>query len=216
MRHVDPSVGWDDPAFTQPPVDDGVRTGWQLAWLYLGTTIVLAAVYLWSIAVPGLRFFAWAASLAGLSLVGFVWIVLGLLALTRLVRKGARKVTRPLVTSLAVVPMVAILLLGARLIDAPLRLRVELSRGQLTDYAESRLSEGRPDVVTPESIAGFALSSVVVRDGAVFLYDTDGSLFDDAGLLYLPDGQPADVSASMESPYFRPLGGGWWAFTASW
>ena len=184
--------------------------------MYLGTTVVLASVYLWSIAVPGLRFFAWAASLAGLALMGFVWIVLGVVAAVRTVRKGARKVTLPLVTSLAVVPIVAVLLLGARLLDAPLRLRVELSRGQLTDYAESLLAEGRPDVVTPESIAGFPLSSVVVRDGAVFLYDIDGALFDDAGLLYLPEGQPSDVAGPMESPSFRSLGGGWWSFTASW
>lgn len=216
MRHVDPTVGWDDPAFTRPPVEDGLRPGWQLAWLYLGTTLVLAGVYLWSIAVPGLRFFAWAASVAGLAVMGLLWSVLLVVAVVRTARKGGRKVTRPLAASLAVVPIVAILLLGARLVDAPLRLRVELSRGELTEYAESLLAEGRPDVVTPESVAGFPLSSVVVRDGAVFLYDIDGSLFDDAGLLYLPEGQPSDVAASMESPHFRPLGDGWWAFTASW
>lgn len=52
----------------------------------------------------------------------------------------------------------------------------------------------------PSSIAGFPLSSVVVHDGAVFLYDIDGALFDDAGLLYLPEGQPSDVAGPMESP----------------
>ncbi len=216
MRHVDPSVGWDDPAFTQPPVDDNVRPGWQLAWVYLGLTAVLAVVYLWSIAVPGLRFFAWAASVIGLAVVGLIWIGLVAVALLRAFRKRTRSMTRPLATCLVVIPVVAVVLLGARLVDAPLRLRVELSRGQLTDYAESLLEQGRPEVVTPESVAGFPLSSVEVRDGGVFLYDLDGALFDDAGLLYLPEGQPSDVVGTMEAPHFRPLGGGWWAFTASW
>lgn len=218
MRHIDPSVGWDDPAYTQPPVEEGARPGRQMARLYVGLTILLACVYLWAIAVPGLRFFAWAASIAGLAVIGLIWLVLVGVVAVRLARGGGRKasIRRPLLVSLVVAPVVALLLWGARVGDLPLRIRVELSRGELTEYAESLLVDGRPDVVTPESVGGFPLRSVEVRSGAVLLHDLDGALFDTAGLLYIPEGSPEDVSGAMESPHFRSLGGGWWAFTTSW
>lgn len=63
--------------------------------------------------------------------------------------------------------------------------------------------------------AGWVLVGFVVVWCARGFYEGT-ALFDEAGFAYLPDGPTAEVQQSLESPTFRSLGGGWYAFTARW
>ncbi len=61
------------------------------------------------------------------------------------------------------------------------------------------------------------MTSVWRVEGGVIFYDKVGSLFDDAGFAYLADGPSTELENGLfENPQFRSLGGGWYAWTASW
>lgn len=68
----------------------------------------------------------------------------------------------------------------------------------------------------PNSIGGFSLSRATVEPEGLVIFDKEGAFFDDAGFAYLPDGKFPPGNGSFESPRFRSLGGGWYAFTSSW
>jgi hypothetical protein len=55
----------------------------------------------------------------------------------------------------------------------------------------------------------------VVPEGLI-IFDRDGAFMDDAGFAYLPNGEFPPGNGAFESPDFRALGGGWYAFTSSW
>ena len=231
MQHVDDSAAWDDPAYTQPPVSDRSRATRWLPVAYVVFTAVVALLYLWSISVPGVRWMAWMASFWGIALVVLVWVVAASVTLVRLLRGTTRSVGWYLLA----VPAIGLVVLAARVTEAPLRLRFEPARAEFTEYAEQVLADAdgvevtdpesitgddpawnvvNPDV--PLSIGGFRLSRARVVPEGVVIFDSNGALFDDAGFAYLPDGEFPAGDGSFESPDFRSLGGGWYAFTSSW
>jgi hypothetical protein len=194
-------------------------------------TVAVALLHLWSISVPGVRWMAWMASFWGIALVVLVWVVAASVSLVRLLRGTTRHVGWYLLA----VPAIGLVVLAARVTEAPLRLRFEPAREEFTDYAEQVLADAEgvdladaesmtgadpawnvvnPDV--PLSIGGFRLSRARVVPEGVVIFDTNGALFDDAGFAYLPDGEFPAGDGSFGSPDFRSLGGGWYAFTSSW
>jgi len=233
VQHVDPAIGWDDPAYTQPFEEPrpGRHIGRWLAMAYVGFTCVVAVSYFWAISVPGMRFLPWMASLYGVALIVVVWIVAAVVTLVRLLRGTNRRVGRYLL----VVPLIGLVMLAARITEAPLRLRFEPARSEFTDFAQQTLAAAEGVVsADPESLAGgdpawdalnpdvpLVLGGFPLRDARVFpeglvIFDREGAFLDDAGLAYLPEGEFPAGDGSFESPSFRSLGGDWYAFTSSW
>lgn len=103
---------------------------------------------------------------------------------------------------------------------APLRGRWLASRGAFEKLAAQVVQDKTPTDVPDAVDRRVGLYRVTsawrVKEGVIF-YDSVGSLIDDAGFAYLPDGPSADLeSGSFENPQFRSLGRGWYAWTASW
>lgn len=73
-------------------------------------------------------------------------------------------------------------------------------------------------VAPPDRRLGlYQVTSVWRVEAGVLFYEKTGALSDDAGFAYLPDGPSPDVENGLfESPRFRRLGEGWYAWTASW
>ena len=231
MQHVDPGVGWDDPDYTRPPSTERRDPARWLPAVYVTFTVAVSVVYLWSISVPGVRFLPWMASLWCLALIGVGWIVLAALAVSRVARGGPRRIPWYVVAVL----VIGIVVVVARLTDAPLRLRFEPARSAFTEFAQQALAEAEgvptddvdsmtiddprwnvlhPDV--PLSLGGFQLRSAMVLPEGLVIFDREGAFLDDAGFAYLPAGELPAGDGSFESPDFRSLGGGWYAFTSSW
>lgn len=231
MQHVDPTIGWDDPAYTQPFEEQRSRPGGRFGVAYVGFTCVVAVLYLWAISVPGVRFLPWLAAVYGAGLIVVVWVVAAVVTLVGLARGTNRRIGRYLLT----VPLIALVMLAAGITEAPLRVRFEPARSDFTEFAQQALAaaegvEGadlesmtgadpawnalNPEV--PLAIGGFPLRRARVFPEGLVIFDRQGALFDDAGFAYLPDGEFPPGDGSFESPDFRSLGGDWYAFTSSW
>ena len=68
----------------------------------------------------------------------------------------------------------------------------------------------------PDRLGSFSVSHVRVVPEGLLIFDGDGAGFDDAGFAHLPDGDLPKGDGAFESPDFRALGGGWYAFTSRW
>lgn len=222
MQHTDPSVGWDDPEYTSPPVGESWSGSRQLVGAYLVFTVVVSLLYLWSISVPGIRFLPGMVSLFGMALVVVVWIVAAAVTLVRLVAGRTRRAG----WYLLVVPLIGLVVVVLHLTDVPVRVAFEPSREEFTELAQQLLADDITDEdpqwdlvnpTVPERIGMFSLwdTARVLPEG-VLLFERQGAGFDDAGFAYLPDGRLPAGDGSFESPDFRSLGGGWYAFTSSW
>lgn len=231
MQHVDPSVGWDDPDYTRPPPTERRSGGRQWATAYVVFTAVASVVYLWSISVPGMRFLSWMVSVLAIALVVVIWVVAAVVTVVRLATGRTRRAG----WYLLVVPLIGAVVVLCRLTDLPVRVLFEPSRAEFTDFAERALaasdgvsvedsellttSDEEWDALNPETpqrIGAFELWSSRVLPEGVIIYERNGAFFDDAGFAYLPDGELPAGDGSFESPDFRSLGGGWYAFTSSW
>lgn len=231
MQNVDPAVGWDDPDYTRPPATRRREPGRWLPAMYVAVTVAVSLVYLWSISVPGVRFLLWLPSLWLLAAIAVAWMVMATIAVTRLLRGSRQRVGWHLVA----VPLIGLVVVAARVTDAPLRVRFEPARAEFTEFAEQALADAEgvpfgdaesmrisdpafnlinPDV--PLAIGGFRLSGARVVPEGVVIFERNGAFLDDAGFAYLPDGEFPAGDGSFESPSFRSLGGDWYAFTSSW
>lgn len=103
--------------------------------------------------------------------------------------------------------------------DAPLRVRWALSRSAF-ENAATHVADGDSGLKQRVPVGRVGLYRVTyaykVEAGIIF-YEETGSFLDDAGFAFLPGGPtPELANGSFESPEFRSLGGGWYAWTASW
>ncbi len=117
----------------------------------------------------------------------------------------------------------------------PVRARFELSRAAFDDYAEQVLADtdgmgpidpwdasqgsagyDAANPPAPTRLGTFGIRDVRIVPEGLLIFDSEGAFLDDAGFAYLPDGRFPAGNGSFESPEFRSLGGGWYAFTSSW
>jgi hypothetical protein len=239
VHNADPTIGWDDPEYTQPPPVDGWSGPRQWAVAYVVFTAVVAALYLWSISVPGVRFTAWMIGFWGLVLAAVIWVVAAVVTVVRAVQGGSRRVPR----SLVVVAVIGVVVVLCRLGELPMRLLFAPSRAEFTEFAEQALADADATTAAqgdepaadpsapapvlpgpewdalnpqaPERIGPFDLSGARVLPEGVIIFERSGARFDDAGFAYLPGSDIPPSVGSAGSWEFRSIGGDWYVFTRS-
>lgn len=183
-------------------------------WKFHAALVPVGIAVLYAYSVPGSAF---------LVLLIVFWLILGALAVW-LVRLVAFFVGRMRGRSAGsskwfVLAPVGALILGLLLwADVPLRARWELSRGDFEKAARAvQRGEFHGDLSDSRRLGLFTVTDIQpVRTGVLF-YEATGDFLDDAGFAYLPQGPSADLeNGGFEAPQFRSLGGGWYAWTASW
>lgn len=174
--------------------------------------LVAATVVIWGSSFPALPIYSLLAAvvLLGLGLAcaaGLVWSLIRR-------RRSSRRRHQSLFWLLGVVLVVpATLALAASAI--PVTTRFRLSEAAFDSYVERcegnvRDSECRQ----PGSIGSFPITLVLERDGLLVLY-VDSYSFSDGGFVFSPSGTVPRASSDFESPAYRELTSGWYAFSAS-
>lgn len=181
--------------------------------LFHGTLVPPALGLLWSFSVPGVMADLSLASQAMLGIACVVWIAwLAGYVLAR--RKRERTVTA---RWFLVAPAAGVMVFALMYFNAPLRARWHLSRASFASISRQALNEPSFSSNAPQRIGLYDVTIVHKRGAAVIFYEGNGSLSDDAGFAYLPDGPfPELENSNFERPEFRHLGGPWYAWTASW
>lgn len=169
--------------------------------------VLLGLVLLWAWSFPGFHFVLivlfWPTLLAAA-----VWVIRGLTYLRAIERGTGAGTSR----WFAVAPVGALLLLAIVVADLPLRARWATSRSAFDRAVDDTLPVG-----SERRIGSFTITTIRRVEGGVLFYEKAGSFMDDAGFAYLPGGPTPDLaSGSLENPRWNDLGGGWYAFTASW
>lgn len=103
----------------------------------------------------------------------------------------------------------------------PLQLRFDLVKDDFDEIVEDLEPAGSFEdwkpLDVPERIGGYGITRAYQVGENVILYEANGNVLNDAGFAYLPDGVDDRLGTGwFEQPSFRDLGGGWYAFTASW
>lgn len=183
-------------------------------WPFNLWVLAMVALVLHATTTPGWRWGPLLLASPVLLLLGFAWVV-RFAAHLLLGRGGARQPIAFLVAPVVVVVAAALVRL-----EVPLRLVFEPNRARFTEVAEQVVQEAAadPDAAgdVDRRIGPFELTRARVFDDGVVLFDAEGAFFDDAGFAYFPDGGLPEGDGTFESPRFRSLGGGWYAFTSSW
>jgi hypothetical protein len=207
------------------------RSGRAAASAFVAVTAVLVAVMWWSLSVPGLHVLPFVATGCLLLAVALICAAM----LTQFVVDRWRGRRPPVPRYLAVIAAMAVLVLVSWFTPLPVRVRFELSRSAFDDYAEQVLADtdgigsvdpwdasqdsagyAAANPPAPSRLGTFGIRSVKVVPEGLIIFDSTGAFLDDAGFAYLPDGRFPAGNSSFESPDFRSLGGGWYAFTSSW
>lgn len=202
----------------------------SLPWLWIGHALLAGTLgmLLFAFSTPGYSFPL--AALAGLALLvsGGTWIVLLGIALTRRRPSGW----------LAVAPVLVVVTLALLAVGMPMKTRWAGSRadfdrvvaqfdasGQGADRDADGPDTGGLDrshrwtaVDVPDRVGTYEIKAAYRVDGGfVFYAAASSNMFDDGGFAYLPGGpDPTLVTPDALSPVFHPLGGPWYAWTASW
>jgi hypothetical protein len=189
-------------------------------WVGLACALLLVVT-----ATPGWIALPFLGLCALLSFLGVIWLVRLVLGLASGARAG--RSMRLFLLAPAMVAATGVLVA----LDVPVRVGFAISRADLQAAAdelvapepvhpEMPLGAATLDAIAHEPIEGrFGVYSItrsrLFRNGLV-LFESNGAFFDDAGFAYFPDGNLPLGDGSFESPDFRALGGGWYAFTSSW
>lgn len=176
-------------------------------WVFHIILIVPTVVLLIAASVPGTMFF-----LSILAL--WVFVIGALLWLVRVVLYASARVRGRAGGSAIwcfVAPVAGCVVLLLLVTDAPLRLRWA---GSHSDFA--RAVEDAPFAVD-RHLGSYEVTSAVRAGNGVLFWEANGAFLDYAGFAYLPDGpESLRGNGGLESPEFTSLGGGWYAWTASW
>jgi hypothetical protein len=146
--------------------------------------------------------------------------VMGILWAVRLVGSIVSK-PRQLGWRWLIAPAVVIVTALLVVIEVPLRVRFGLSRNDFDAVVADLPPRGTFDdwavLDVPATIGSYRIVSGWQVGNNVILYESNGLLFDDAGFAYLPNGVDDRLgNGAFEAPTFENLGGGWYAWHASW
>lgn len=182
-----------------------------LSW-HAALGIPLAA-YLWSRSFPGIAVGMWGISVAATSLLGLGWLAWLVVWSRRATRRDARRWW--------IAPSLVIAAVVLATSSVPLKLRFDLARSEFDSIVEDLPPAGSLDdwapLDVPDRVGSYDITFGYQVGNNVVLYEEHGSLFNNAGFAYLPDGPDDRLSSgSFEAPRFRSLGGDWYAWTASW
>jgi hypothetical protein len=174
-------------------------------WWFHSFLAVAALALLWSQSVPGDDFFWLIIGLGMWVVMGIVWLILCLVG-------GGRPRWW-----LFVAPAMAASVIALVLVDIPIKVRFELSRADF-DTAVAALPRDTRTGSGAGSVGSYDITHWSKVRGGVILHDSNSSgVTNDAGFAYLPEGPTPDLeNGNFESPQFTALGGGWYAWTASW
>jgi hypothetical protein len=181
-------------------------------WFHL-SLVPFVLLLLWAHSFPGVAFFGWVVAMWALTLGALVWGARLLVhGWGRLRRRPAGPARRFLVA-----PLCGAMVLALLVVDAPLRVRWAMARDDF-ERAVDRVQAVEGYRSTDDLRIGSYDIVLVRRQGdAIFFYERNGALVDDAGFAYLPDGpSPEFANGDFERPSYRHLGGPWYAWTASW
>lgn len=181
-------------------------------WLFHAVLSAAAIGLLLAFSVPGfgLPIFVVSSELLGVAAV--VWLV-RLVVFSRSQRTWS--------WWFAVAPAGGLLAFTLILANVPFNARWALSRDALqavvTELPPGPTGADSLLVDVPSRLGAYRIRSASQVPGGVLFYEATGNGSDDAGFAYLPDGPtPALENGSFERPVFEHLGGGWYAWTASW
>lgn len=171
-------------------------------WLAVGSAAILYDAsnpgFMTLLSLPALAIWGW---------IAIAWVV-------RLVQwvRGTSSLRSVLVPPLVLAGVIA--LCGA---NVPLHLRFDASRAAFDRWRAEETSRTAP-MEGSSRVGLYEICSDDTVDVTVVLLDCAGSgLVDDSGFAYVPPGTTVDLGgADRESPTYIDLGGGWWAWTASW
>ncbi|MDO3686201.1 hypothetical protein [Micromonospora sp. C28ISP2-4] len=193
-----------------PRADRWTVNAWRV--LHIGVAIT-AVCLLWAVSVPGFVFLLMLGVVFLLAVAGLGWVVLVGFFVAERRRWSWRFLTAPVIVVLTAALLVA---------GAPFQARWAMSRGAFDRVIAALPAAGPEDaewspVPVPHRIGAYFITSAYAVPGGVVLYETNGSMLDDAGFAYLPQGPTADLATEeFEAPRFKHLGGPWYSWTASW
>lgn len=203
------------------------KRGWASWWLFRRPPRFLfhsalvpgAAILLWNASLPGFS----PLYIAGIWLLGLGAIVWSIRLVGRVMssRKGYAKQGLRGYAWFAVAPVAGLLVLALNYSNVPLRARWTIAKGDFVSVLRSApLPTSRTeweDFVAPARIGTYEISKAVrVGDGVIF-FESTGNLLGVAGFAYLPTGPLPELDTGwFENPQYFALGGGWYAWTASW
>jgi hypothetical protein len=175
-----------------------------------------AGVLLYAASAPGGHFLLAVIALWVLGAFVIVWLVrLGLYvaAVHRGTHGGSHR-------WFLLAPIIAVMAVGLVWADVPLRVRWLGSKSAFEEAVTMAPHPTERDAWVPfavdDRLGSYTIDQAVrVGDGVLF-FEATGSFLDHAGFAYLPSGPFDELQLPLESPEFRSLGGGWYAWTASW
>jgi hypothetical protein len=176
-----------------------------------GVLAGLSCLLLLAMSAPGFPIWGLLVGLVWVA-TAIVWIVLALIAIRAGFRDGAHALPRVHALGLVAVLAVAVSIPTF----APLRVRFALSKGAMQATADECLrtaSEAEPCEVHGR-VGLYLATTGTERDGNAVVYVSGMSLMD-SGFVYASDGVAPPSSGDFERPDYVNLGGGWFAFTAS-
>lgn len=188
----------------------------RVPWIVFDLVVAAAGgLLLWAFSVPAFALVPTLVATGVLAVAGIVWVVWLAVARPRRWRQLLGFAVAP-----AMVTVVVLLLATG----VPLQARWAKSRdafNQVVKALPAATAAASGDrwisIDVPSTIGGYRISCAYRVPGGVVFYEEHGSGLDDAGFAYLPDGPTASLeNGSFESPTFRRLGKGWYAWTASW
>ncbi len=190
-----------------------IATLWVL--LALGSGMLLVAT-----SVPGTRIGLALLGAAVLAGAGVLWLGVAAFAIRDRVQKTPR--LRSVSVTVVTAPIAALAVIGSSALGVPTRVRFEVSRPCLDRWVEAHAATHLPrsevqDPSAPSTVCGYRVLSAR-QQGEAMLLTLDGTGFiDDVGLAYLPRGPfRALENGGFETPSYERLGGGWYAWSASW
>jgi hypothetical protein len=175
-----------------------------------------AGVLLYAASAPGGHFLLAVISLWFLGAFVIVWLVrLGLYvaAVHRGTHGGAHR-------WFLLAPIMAVGVVALVWADVPLRVRWLGSRSAFEQAVAMAPQPTDRSAWVPfevgDRLGSYRIDQAVRAGDGVLFFEATGSFLDHAGFAYLPSGPFYELQLPLESPEFRSLGGGWYAWTASW